>query len=106
MDGREPRPSTIIDVVSKSLIKLGRRVIGAPEKGAGVGQLQASGENWGEGRFRRPRVTLAWRQNKENLKCNSRGDGGFIAGKAARGADTPIRWGAARLNCDETSPVL
>jgi hypothetical protein len=35
-----------------------------------------------EGRSRKARVTL---ERKNNLECNSRGDGGFIVGKAARG---------------------
>ena len=40
-----------------------------------------------EGRSRKPRVTL---ERKDNLECNSRGDGGFIVGKAARGRDTRL----------------
>jgi hypothetical protein len=38
-------------------------------------------------------------------ECNSRGDGGFIVGKAARGARYPIRWDASRFDSDEMSPL-
>jgi len=47
-------------------------------KGAGVAAA-------GDGRSRKPRVTL---ERKIIWECHSRGDGGFIVGKAARGCDT------------------
>ena len=40
-----------------------------------------------EGRSRKPRVTL---ERKITWSANSRGDGGFIVGKAARGRDTRL----------------
>ena len=57
-ESRGPAQSGVDRRSIEVAIELGRReVIGAAEKGAGVGQLRARGENRGEGRFRRPRVT-------------------------------------------------
>jgi hypothetical protein len=53
-----------------------------------------------EGRSRKPRVTL---EGKDNLECNSRGDEGFIAGKAARGRDTRSDGTPRGLDSDEMS---
>jgi hypothetical protein len=80
----------------------GGKVIGAPRKGAGVGQQQASEIVGDEGRSRKPRVTL---ERQITWNATAEGTGGFIAGKAARGRDTRSGWDTSRFDSDEMSPL-
>ena len=67
-----------------------------------MGQLRASEDVGNEGRSRKPRVTL---ERKDNLECNSRGDGGLYSWQSGEGARYPIRWDASRFGSDEMSPL-
>ena len=67
-----------------------------------MGQLRASEDVGNEGRSRKPRVTL---ERKDNLECNSRGDGGLYSWQSGEGGRYPIRWDASRFSSDEMSPL-